>query len=199
MAARRFVLPLLLAALAPVLAAAAPADDAVATVKRTLDGAVAIARAGGSREENLAKLREAARGFLDTQAMGRRAIGDVLAAQPAPEQQEYLALFDELMVRAYLGKLLLFREPRFEYGRPQDAGAAVILPTRIVTSKDAYRVDYQMEERDGRWAATDVLVEDISLTRNYQAQFETLLRDRSFAELLDVLRTKTRTAKKEPS
>ena len=156
---------------------------------------LAIAQASGTRDENLAALRTVARGFLDTQAMGRRAIGDVLAAQPKDQQAEYLALFDELIVRAYLQKLLLFRAPRFSYGDARPARDAVLVTTRIATSKDEFRVDYEMRERDGRWLATDVIVEGISLSDNYKSQFHDLLRDRSFAELLDLMRTKTRGAR----
>lgn len=189
----------LVLALAPVLRGAPPPEDGVAAVKKTLDDAIAIARAGGDRDQSLAKLRDVARGILDTRTMGRRAMGEVLAAQPPAQQAEYLELFDELIVRAYLQKLLLFRDPRFEYGTPRSAGAALVVPTRIVTPKDEYRVDYEMQDRDGRWVATDVLVEDVSLTQNYKAQFQSLLRDRSFAELLDLMRTKMRAPRKDPT
>lgn len=189
----------LVVALAPTLWGAPPPEDGVATVKKTLDDAVVIARAGGDRDESLAKLRDVARGILDTRTMGFRAIGEVLAAQPPEQQAAYLELFDELIVRAYLQKLLLFRDPHFEYGTPRRTGSMLIVPTRIVTPKDEYRVDYEMQERDGRWVATDVLVEDVSLTQNYRVQFQSLLRDRSFAELLDLMRTKTRAVRKAPT
>jgi len=181
--------------LAPLVVCAAAPEEPVAAVKRTLDAALAIAQASGTRDENLVALRTVARGFLDTQAMGRRAIGDALAAQPKDQQTEYLALFDELIVRAYLQKLLLFRAPRFSYGDVGGTGDAVIVTTRIATAKDEFRVSYEMRERDGRWLATDVIVEGISLSDNYKSQFHDLLRDRSFAELVDLMRTKTRGAR----
>jgi phospholipid transport system substrate-binding protein len=176
----------------PLLLAAASGADAVATVKKTLDAASAIARSGGTRDEKLAGLRTVAKDMLDTQAMGRRAMGDALAAQPPDQQAAYLDLFDQLIVRAYLQKMLLFRSPRFGYGEPRRAGDALIVPTTIATTKDEYHVDYEMRERDGRWVATDVVVEGISLSDNYKEQFASLLRDRSFTELLDLMRTKTR-------
>ena len=185
--------------LAPALLHAAPPDDAVAVVRRSLDAALAIAGTGKTRDEQLAALHATAREFLDTQTLGRRAIGDVLAAQPPAQQKEYLDLFDTLIVRAYLQKLLLFRSPRFLYGDPRRAGDDVIVPTRIATSKDEYRVDYDMRNRDGRWMAIDVLVEDISLTDNYRSQFAALMRDRSFAELLAVMRAKVGTGRAEPA
>jgi phospholipid transport system substrate-binding protein len=184
--------------LVPALLAAAPTDDeAVVVVKRTLDQALAIARADGTRDDSLASLRTVARDILDTQAMGRRAMGDVLAAQPPAAQTEYLALFDELMVRAYLQKLLLFREPRFAYDAPRRMTDGVVVPTRIETSKDTYRVEYEMRDRAGHWVATDVVVEGVSLTEIYKSQFAGLLRDRTFGELLDLMRAKLRAPKPE--
>ena len=100
-------------------------------------------------------------------------------------------------VRAYLQKLLLFRSPSFGYSEPQRNGDVVIVGTRIVSPKDEYHVDYEMRERDGQWMATDVIVEGISLTDNYRSQFASLLRDRSFKELLDLMRRKTRPAQAE--
>jgi phospholipid transport system substrate-binding protein len=194
---RRSVLVLVLM-LAPALGGAAAPEDAVTAVRKTLGAALEIAGKSGTRDEKLVSLRAVARDILDTRAMGRRAIGDVLAAQRPEQQAEFFDLFDQLMVRAYLQKLLLFRSPRLGYGEPQTKGAAVIVGTKIITTTDDYQVDYEMRERDGRWVATDVIVEGISLTENYRAQFASLLRDRSFEELLDLMRRKTRPVGEEP-
>lgn len=173
------------------------AEAALASVKTTLDAALEIALGEGTRDEKLVALRGVARDFLDTAAMGRRAVGDVLAAQPAAQQEEYLELFDALMVRAYLQKLLLFRQPRFDYGKPRVTGEKVVVPTKIVTAKDQYGVKYDMRERDGRWLATDVIVEGISLTKNYEEQFASLLRNRTFEELLELMRRKTQPGRQD--
>jgi len=180
------------------LVGAGTPDGAVAVVKKTLDAALAVARAGGPRDESLVSLRAIARDFLDTRAMGRRAMGSALAAQPPEQQEAYFDLFEQLIVRAYLQKLLLFRDPHFGYGEPQSDGDVVTVRTTIVTAKDEYHVDYEMRERDGHWVATDVIVEGVSLTENYRSQFAGLLRDRSFQDLLDLMRSKTRPAQEEP-
>ena len=193
---RRSTLLVLALVLAPALSGAATPDDTVAAVRKTLDAALEVVQAGGTPDEKLASLRAVARDMLDTRVMARRAIGDVLAAQPPERQEEYLELFDQLIVRAYLQKLLLFRSPRFVYDHPRRKGDVTIVGTQIVTAKDEYHVDYEMTERDGRWVATDVIIEGISLTDNYRAQFSSLLRDRSFAELLDLMRRTTRVQEK---
>ena len=73
------------------------------------------------------------------------------------------------------------------------------MATKIITTNAEYYVDYEMREREGRWVATDVIVENISLSDNYRAQFASLLRGRSFEELLELMRRKTRPVREEPA
>jgi ABC-type transporter MlaC component len=48
-----------------------------------------------------------------------------------------------------------------------------------------------MVERDGRWLAEDIVVEGNSLTDLYEFQFDGILANRSFEELLELMRRKT--------
>lgn len=180
----------------PAVAIAEGSDEIVAVVRKTLDSALEVARGGGTQDEQLDKLRAIAHDFLDTRAMGRRAIGSALEAQPADRQEQYFDLFGQVIVRAYLQKLLLFHSPHFNYGEPVTHEKIVVVKTQIVTSKDEFHVDYPMRQHDGRWLAIDVVVEGISLTENYRAQFASLLRDHSFEELLDQMRRAARVAEK---
>ncbi len=175
----------------PAVVEPSVADEAGAVVKKTLTAALEVARGEGTRDEKLVALRSVARDILDTRAMGLVAIGDELAKHPQEQQDEYFELFNHLIVRAYLQKLLLFRNPRFGYSKPRIEGDFVNVGTKIITVKDEYRVDYQMGQREGGWGARDVIVEGISLAENYREQFSSLLRERSFEELLDLMRRKT--------
>jgi phospholipid transport system substrate-binding protein len=170
-------------------AAAAP-DGAVNAVRDTLGKARALVLTDDPREQKLAGLRELARHLMDTREMGRRALGPRFAEQPAAQQEEFLELFDELIVRSYLQKLLFFRQPRFAFGEEETKHESVIVHTRILTDKDEFFVDYEMRQRDGAWVASDVVIENVSLTQNYAQQFRELLQSRSFDELLVLLRGK---------
>jgi ABC-type transporter MlaC component len=112
-------LALLLAGAAPLYATAVPGDPS-ASVRAALDKASAAA-AEQTRDAQLASLRVVAHALVDTQAMGRRAIGARFESYTEAQQQEFLRLFDELFVRSYL-RSLLFRNPTFRVGL--DSGAA---------------------------------------------------------------------------
>ncbi len=182
---------LLVVLAAPVHGAAAPSPGGPGgAVRDTLARARAIVLTDDSHEQKVGALHELARQLMDSREMGRRAIGPRLAEQPAAQQEEFLTLFDDVIVRAYLEKLLFFRRPRFAFGEEETAEGAVVVHTRILTEKDEFFVDYEMHQRDGTWLASDIVVEGISLTRNYAQQFEAVLRSRSFPELLELMRTK---------
>jgi phospholipid transport system substrate-binding protein len=170
---------------------AEPADDgAVATVRSLLEKANLGTAGDKTRDQELAAVRAVAHELVDTRAMGRRALGPAFASYSAAQQEEFLRLFDELVVRTYLQKLLLFRNPTFRFGQTETRGDAVVVNTDVVTSKDAYEVDYEMHRDTGRWLATDIVVEGVSINSSYSDQFASLLRDRSFDELLELMRRK---------
>jgi len=167
----------LMSALAAVLvilarAAAGTPEDAVSAVRDTLSKAHAVVLADESKDQKLALLRGLARQLIDTHEMGRRAIGARLGEQPAAQQEEFLDLFDEAIVRSYLQKLLFFRRPHFVFDPEEIGDGAVTVHTRILTERDEFLVDYKMHQRDGTWIASDVIIEGMSLTHNYAQQFE---------------------------
>src|SRR5262249_2650942 len=182
-------------ALAVLLACAAygdvaPSGGAVGAVRDTLAKARAAVLTDDTHEQKLEALHELARHLMDTREMGRRAIGPRLAEQSPAQQEEVLKLFDELIVRSSLQKLLFFRQPRFAFGKEETGPDAVIVHTRILTDNDEFLVDYEMHQRDGAWVASDIVIENISLTKNYSQQFQELLRSRSFDDLLELMRSK---------
>jgi len=172
----------------------APAVAAAATPTQVVQGALARAREISAddldKEAKLDQLRGVARELFDTRAMGRRAIGPVLDEQGTAAQQEFLELFDEFIVRAYLQKLLFFRDPRFRIGPERKDGAYTVVNTWIDTPKDSFEVDYAMEPQPDGWRANDVRVEGVSLGSNYGEQFRSLLRDHDFEYLLSKMRRK---------
>ncbi len=159
-------------------------------VRQALRDADRIVAGEGSRSEKLHGLRGEALRLFDTAAMSRRALGDVLASRPSAQQDEFITLFDEFIVRAYLQKLLFFRNPRFAFARTEVKGDLLEVKTLIRTSKDDYFVDYLMAQDEKGWRAKDVLVEHISLSENLGAQFRSLLRNESFEQLLERMRSK---------
>jgi phospholipid transport system substrate-binding protein len=169
---------------------AAPDDSPTATVRTALDRAAAISASGATGDARLDALRPVARDLVDTRAMGQRALGAAFAKATPAQQEEFLSLFAELFIRSYLQKLLLFREPKYRFGKEERHDDTVTVTAQIVASADSYDIAYEMHRENDRWLATDIVVEGVSMTSNYSDQFTSLLRTHSFDELLDLMRRK---------
>ena len=176
----------------PLVGQAITPDPATDAVRHALGKAQGIVGASQERSDKLAGLRGLSRELFDTEAMALRAIGSVLDQRPANERAEFLELFDVFIVRAYLQKLLFFREPRFGFARPEVEDEFTLVKTAILSADEKYYVNYEMREREGLWRANEVIVEGIGLIDNYREQFTSVLEASSFEELLEMMRRKTR-------
>ncbi len=184
-------------ALTPAPAAVTPGDTvdtgdtaALTHTRTTLEATRVIIDSADTHNEKLAALHKLLEGFLDTDAMGRAALDKHWSRFTAAQQSEFLALFRELFQRTYVQKLLLFDRPDFEYVGQETVDGYVRVDTLIVTPRDEFAVTYQFRQSDGAWLASDIRIEDLSLTTNFRRQLDRLLANSSPENVLDRMRRK---------
>ena len=158
--------------------------------RSTLEQARAIVASDRTHNDKLAELNTLFRTFLDTDAMGRAAVGRHWSRFTPPQQREFLALFRELLQRTYVQKLLLFERPNFRYVGEQRRDQEARVETKIITPRDEFAVIYDLRAAGDRWLATEIRVEDVSLTTNLGSQLDRLLSRASVEDVLDQLRRK---------
>lgn len=181
---------LLLGAVGQTALGASTADGPLAVTRSALERSNAIVRGTGDRKQKLLALRDLLHDFLDTEALARLAAGKHLDGRSPEETAEFLKLFREMFIRTYVQRLLLFDAPNFTYGEERITGDAATVGTEIVTPRDSFAVDYTLRRTASGWRATDILVEQVSLAKNFRAQFDTALAKDSFQVLLERMRKK---------
>jgi phospholipid transport system substrate-binding protein len=166
--------------------AAAPLDY----TRTILQQARTIVADNQTHNEKLAALSVLFGKFLDTDAMGREALGEHWSSFTPAQQKEFLELFRELLQRTYVQKLLLFENPDFVYAGQQLTGNGATVDTKIVTPRDQFDVSYRLTRAGDNWIATAITVEDVSLTANLGSQLSDLLTRMSVDDLLTLMRRK---------
>jgi phospholipid transport system substrate-binding protein len=156
----------------------------------TLEQARAIVDSDRTHNEQLAALSALMKNFLDTDAMGRAALGQNWAKFTPAQQKEFLTLFHELFQRTYVQKLLLFDKPTFGYVGEKRVGDTARVDTKIITPRDEFTVTYQLRAQGDQWLATDIQIEDLSLTANFRTQLARLLSKISVEGVLGRMRRK---------
>jgi phospholipid transport system substrate-binding protein len=151
-------------------------------------------KAPGREPERRAKLRQAVLqrfGFAD---MAQRALGPHWHKRTPEEQREFVPLFTDLLERSYLDKIEGYGGDKrnIRYGKETiDKDGYASVRTEITSARDqVYEIEYRLSQRDGQWQVYDVLIEGVSLVNNYRTQFNKIILEQSYAELVKQMKLK---------
>ena len=171
------------------------ADMPTDQVKDTVGRVVTILRDPAlAREDKIAERREALRQVIlprfDFSEMARRSLGSHWKNQKE-RQEEFVAVFTNFVENTYVGKVESFKDEKIVFARERIEQNLAEVGTQIVPSKgEPFSLNYKLHLVGDDWKIYDVVIENISLVNNYRSQFNRILANASFDELLKKLREK---------
>jgi phospholipid transport system substrate-binding protein len=182
-----------LAALAAAPAWAGPAadqlKDAIDRVLKTLDEP--SLKGEGNVADRRKAVRKVATEIFDFPEMARRSLARHWQGLGAPERQEFVGLFTDLLEQSYISRIETYGGERITYGAERVDGDTATVGTKIITKNGTeVPVDYRMLKRGDRWRVFDVNIEGVSLINNYRTQFNKIIQTSSYAELIKRMKAK---------
>ena len=168
---------------------------ATEAVRSTINAAIAVLedkqyQKPEQREARRAKLIALVGSRFDYEEMAKRTLGRDWRKLDRTQQQTFVDLFRSLLVQSYAGRIEGYSGEQVQYENERTRGDYAEVRTRIIAGKVEIPLFYRMILRDGEWRVYDVVVDGISLVRNYRGQFSKILESSSFNELLGMLRDK---------
>lgn len=189
-------LALLVFCLAPAAAqAASPAHDALqGSINKVLDTIKNPAYANPATRGPLKKeIESELRVAFDFGEFSLRTVGPRWKEFSADQKQRFEDAFANLLMRTYVDKIDGYNgeQVAFTGERLNDKGDRAEIQTTIAM-KDGKKVPvaYRMLPKDGTWRVYDVLVEGISLVKNYRTQFQEILSSAAPDELIAKVQAK---------
>jgi phospholipid transport system substrate-binding protein len=174
----------------PADSAAAQAVSPLDYTRTILEQARTIVAGNQTHDHKVTALSNLFGKFLDTDTMGRDALGQHWSSFTPAQQKEFLPLFRELIQRAYVQDLLLFQNPDFVFAGQQLIDGGAIVDTKIVTPKDKFDIRYTLIPAGNKWMVAAIAVEGVSLTANYGNQFNRVLSRMTADDLIALMRRK---------
>jgi len=145
------------------------------------------------RAERRRRIREAVDERFDWEAISRSALSIQWRNLGAEEKDEFTGLFSTLVERTYMDRLEDYSGEEVIYLDTETSGTRAKVRVKIVTRKNQeIPVEYRLRRGDGDWLVYDILIEGVSLVKNYRVQFNDILTKSSYAELLERLKAKVR-------
>jgi phospholipid transport system substrate-binding protein len=162
---------------------------AIDRVVKTLDNP--SLKGEGKLPERRAAVRKIANDIFDFGEIARRSLGRHWAARSEAEQKEFVALFGDLLERAYIAKIDVYGGEKILYTAERAEGEIAIVSTKIISRNGTeVPVDYRMLRRGERWLVYDVNIEGVSLVANYRTQFNKIIQTSSYGELVKKMKSK---------
>ncbi len=128
---------------------------------------------------------------FDYHEMSRRSLGAPWGNLSDPEKQEFVSLFQTLLVNTYADKIESYSGEGVQYINERTEKEYAEVRTRVMTGKTEIPLDYRLLNKGSAWRVYDVVVDGVSLVNNYRGQFSKILRTGSYADLIDQLRKKS--------
>lgn len=188
---RYLLIPLaLLTLLIPAQARAE--EDPRAIVDKTTSAIRELVLKSTNDEEMRKNVEGLLEGFVDFQEFGKLCLGKRWKTLTAPQQESYLAEFKVLLKRTYLKRFKPGKDFTLKYrgdvGYNKKKDRAEV-KTTIISGEVEADVDYRFHQNSG-WKVYDIVVDDVSMRRNYRKSFVNVLKKDGFDALLAKMRKK---------
>lgn len=176
--------------------AAASAETPTAQIKSTVDQVIKILADPGLRQEakrieRRKLLKETLVPSFDFKEMGKRSLGSHWRRLRVDEQNEFVVLFRDLLEKVYLDRIESYNKEKFIYINEKIDEPYGEVGSKILTAKgEEFSIRYRMLRSDGQWKVYDVVIEDISLVNNYRSQFDRIISQSSYNELVRKMKEK---------
>lgn len=133
--------------------------------------------------------------IFDFGEFSARTVGPRWQSFNAQEKKRFSDAFANLLFNTYLNKITGYNGEQIQYSgeRVQENPPRVEVRT-VITMKDGKKtpVSYRMMPKDGAWRVYDVVIENMSLVKNYLTQFHDILRTATPDQLIQRVQQKAR-------
>jgi phospholipid transport system substrate-binding protein len=174
------------------------ADGAKATVEGQINKMLAKMKEPAFKElpkdAKLAEIRGVINEVFDYKELSRRTLGREWKKFKPDQQTEFIDLFSQLLENVYADRILAYTHEKIEFGKETELKKGRVEVESYIITLDNTKVPlfYRMSDKSGQWRVYDVVIEGVSMIKNYRGQFRQILSKKKPEDLLQTLREKTK-------
>ncbi|MGD1969753.1 MAG: ABC transporter substrate-binding protein [Desulfobacterales bacterium] len=185
---------LAIAVMLPFEALAAGAKDTVETqINKMLTKMQSPEFKGLDRSAKINEITTVINEIFDWQELSRRTLGREWKKFSPDQQKEFVSLFEKLLQDIYADRILAYTSEKIEFGKETELKKGLEEVESYIITADGTRVPlfYRLTNKSGQWRVYDVVIEGVSMVKNYRGQFREILSKKKPEDLLQTLREKT--------
>jgi len=145
----------------------------------------------GRSVERRQKIEQVIRQRVSYEDMAKRALGWPWIELTNTERQEFVALFVELLRDAFACRIDNYADEQVLYLSEQREENFAEVKAKLSGLKVDTLIDFRLVDKVGHWIVYDVIIDGAGIVGNYHAQFASIIRDHSYAGLVNKMKEKT--------
>ena len=100
------------------------------------------------------------------------------------EKERFVKLFSKLLEKTYISKIDSYSDEEIIFKEQLIKGRKAMVRSYIVKNNKEIPMIYKLKNIDGSWMVYGVVIEGVSLIRNYRTQFESIINKENYAGLV---------------
>ena len=179
----------------PVQVLAAGAKD---TVQAQIDKMLTTMKKPDFKDQphdaQIAEVRKIINEVFDYEELSRRTLGREWKKFTPEQQTVFIDLFSQILENVYADRILAYTHEKIEFGKETELKKGRVEVESYIITLDNKKVPifYRTSNKSGQWRVYDVVIEGISMVKNYRGQFRQILKTKKPEDLLQTLREKAK-------
>jgi phospholipid transport system substrate-binding protein len=192
----RYLVPSIVLLLIPLTGLAEVASTPTEQVKETVDAVIALLKDKSlDRDTRRNKIRALIDDSFDFQLMSQRALSTNWKKATPDQQQRFVDLFSRLLEWTYIGRIEAYTDEKVRYVDEKHKKGRAQVDTLILSGSTEIPVNYRVHKVGERWRVYDVVIEEVSLIRNYRSSYREIVKQQGIDGLLAQMENKLKDLK----
>ena len=172
--------------------AAAPQETVETGVNKILETLGDSAFKAKAKDEQIATISKEIEHIFDFTELSKRTLGRDWKKMSAEQQKEFVKLFKQLLQGVYADRLLAYSDQKVIFDKEimLKKGSAEVQSYLQTSDGQKIPLFYRLTDKSGSWKVYDVIIEGVSMVKNYRTQFRQILAKDSPDKLIGILREK---------
>ena len=145
-----------------------------------------------SKDERISIIKTQIETVFDFKELSRRTLGRTWKKMSPEQQTEFVDLFQKVLQGVYADHLMAYTDQKIIFGQEKmlKKGTAEVESYLVTSDGRKIPLFYRLTDKTGRWKVYDVIIEGVSMVKNYRTQFREIVSKDSPEKLLEILREK---------
>ena len=147
-----------------------------------------------TRDEKIATIATEIDAIFDFEELSKRTLGRDWKKMKTEQQEEFVTLFKKLLRGVYADRLLAYSDQKVIFDKELMLKKGRAEVQSYILSSDGNKIPlfYRLTDKSGSWKAYDMIIEGVSMVKNYRTQFRQILSKDSPEKLIETLREKVK-------